>query len=220
SKKRKVDYEGRNFNNEWCIKYFIVQHNKDVVCLICQSTIAVMKEYNIKRHYDTKHSASYDDSIVGQSRVDKMQQMVNDGEFIKSCLEIFIENVSPEKKNLVEQISLSRFTVARRIDDLSENIEASLKDRISKCSAFSIALDESTDVSDTAQLVVFIRGVTDNFEVNEEFLDMASSSMHSTTTGQNICEEVTKLMNKFEIDSSKLVGITTDGAPTINGGEK
>uniref|UniRef100_H2Z349 SPIN-DOC-like zinc-finger domain-containing protein n=1 Tax=Ciona savignyi TaxID=51511 RepID=H2Z349_CIOSA len=77
SKKRKVDYEGRNFNNEWCIKYFIVQHNKDVVCLICQSTIAVMKEYNIKRHYDTKHSASYDDSIVGQSRVDKMQQMVN-----------------------------------------------------------------------------------------------------------------------------------------------
>uniref|UniRef100_H2YP50 SPIN-DOC-like zinc-finger domain-containing protein n=1 Tax=Ciona savignyi TaxID=51511 RepID=H2YP50_CIOSA len=216
SKKRKVDYEGRKFNNEWCIKYFIVQHNKDVVCLICQSTIAVMKEYNIKRHYDTKHSASYD-SIVGQSRVDKMQQMVNfdDGEFIKSCLEIFIENVSPEKKNLVEQISLSRFTMARRIDDLSENIEASLKDRISKCSAFSIALDESTDVSDTAQLVVFIRGVTDNFEVTEEFLDMAS--MHSTTTGQNICEEVTKLMNKFEIDSSKLVGITTDGAPSMVG---
>uniref|UniRef100_H2ZD91 Uncharacterized protein n=1 Tax=Ciona savignyi TaxID=51511 RepID=H2ZD91_CIOSA len=134
---------------------------------------------------------------------------------IKSCLEIFIENVSPEKKNLVEQISLSRFTMARRIDDLSENIEASLKDRISKCSAFSIALDESTDVSDTAQLVVFIRGVTDNFEVTEEFLDMAS--MHSTTTGQNICEEVTKLMNKFEIDSSKLVGITTDGAPSMVG---
>ena len=64
-----------------------------------------------------------------------------------------------------EQISLSRFTVARRIDDLSENIKVSLKDRISKCSALSIALDESTDLSDTAQLVVFIRGVTDNFEV-------------------------------------------------------
>ena len=251
-KKRKVDYERRKFNNEWCVKYFIVQHNQDVVCLICQSTIAVMTEYNIKRHYCTKHSASYD-SIVGQSRVDKMQQLkkslskqeevfhgykknnelvtklsfeiaeaiaekgkpYSDGEFIENCLEIFIENVSPEKKNLVEQINLSRFTVARRIDDLSENIEVSLKNRISKCSAFSIALDESTDLSDTAQLVVFIRGVTDNFEVTEEFLDMAS--MQSTTTGQNICEEVTKLMNKFEIDSSKLVGITTDGAPSMVG---
>ena len=81
----------------------------------------------------------------------------------------------------MEQISLSRFTVARRIDDLSENIEVSLKDRISKCSVFSIVLDESTDLSDIAQLVVFIRGATDNFEVTEEFLDMAS--MQSTTTG-------------------------------------
>ena len=211
-----------------------------------------MKEYSIKRHYCTKHSASYD-SIVGQSRVDKMQQLKKslskqqevfhgykkdnelvtklsfkiaeaiaekgkpyiDGEFIKNCLEIFIENVSPEKKNLVEQIGLSCFTVARRIDDLSESIEVSLKDRISKCSTFSIALDESTDLSDTAQLVVFIRGVTDNFEVTEEFLDMAS--MQSTTTGQSICEEVTKLINKFEIDSFKLVGITTDGAPSMVG---
>ena len=251
SKKRKIDHERRKFNNEWCVKYFIVQHNHDVVCLICQSTIAVMKEYDIKRHYCTKHSVSYD-SIVGQSRVDKMQQLkkslskqqevfhgykkdnelitklsfkiaeaiaekgklYSDGEFIKNCLEIFIENVSPEKKNLVEQISLSRFTVARRIDDLSENIEVSLKDRICKCSAFSIAWDESTDLSDTAQLVVFIRGVTDNFKVTEEFLDMASMQ---STTGQNICEEVTKLMNKFEIDSSKLVGITADGAPSMVG---
>ena len=38
----------RKFNNEWCVKYFIVQHNQDVVCLICQSAIAVMQEYNIK----------------------------------------------------------------------------------------------------------------------------------------------------------------------------
>ena len=212
-----------------------------------------MKKYNIKRHHCTKHSASYD-SIVGQSRVDKMRQLkksslgkqqeifhgykkdnelvtklsfkiaeaiaekgkpYSDGEFIKNCLEIFIKNVSPEKKNLVEQVSLSRFAVARRVDDLSENIEVSLKDRISKCSAFSIVLDESTDLSDTAQLVVFMRGVTDNFQVTEEFLHMAI--MQSTTTGQNICEEVTKMMNKFEIDSSKLVGITTDGAASMVG---
>ena len=123
--------------------------------------------------------------------------------------------MSSEKKNLVKQISLSRFTVACRIDDLSENIKVSLKDRISKCSALSIALDENTDSSNTAQLVVFIRGVTDNFEVIEEFLDMAS--MIAITTGQNICKEVIKMMKKFEIDTSKLVGITTNGAPSMVG---
>ena len=76
-------------------------------------------------------------------------------------------------------------------------------------------MDENTDLSDTAQVIVFIRGVTNNFEVIKKFLDMAS--MASTSTGQNICEEVIKLMKKFEIDSSKLVGITTNGAPSMVG---
>ena len=40
-----------------------------------------------------------------------------------------------------------------RTDDHSKNIELSLKQKISKCSAFNIALGGSTDVSDTAQLV-------------------------------------------------------------------
>ena len=105
--------------------------------------------------------------------------------------------------------------MARRIDDLFKNIQLSLKKRVSKCSAFSIALDESTDLSNTAQQVVFIREVTDNFALIEEFLDMAS--MESTTIGQNICEEIVKLMKKFGIDSSKLVGITTNGAPSMVG---
>ena len=64
------------------------------------------------------------------------------GEFIKNCLEIFIKNASLEKKSFVEQISLSRFTVACQIEDLLENIKVSVKKRISKCSALSIAIDE------------------------------------------------------------------------------
>ena len=98
----------------------------------------------------------------------------NDGEFIQKCLKIFIKNVSPDRKYLVEKRCLSRFTVARRIEDLFENIKVSLKEGISKCSAFGLALNESTDLSDTAQLDIFIQEVRDNFKVIEEFLDMAS----------------------------------------------
>ena len=39
------------------------------------------------------------------------------------------------------------------MDDHSKNIELFLKQKIGKCSAFSIALGENTDVSKTAQLV-------------------------------------------------------------------
>ena len=58
----------------------------------------------------------------------------------------------------------------------------------------------------------FIRGVTDDFEVIEEFLDMAG--MSSTTTGQD-SSEVIKLIEKFELDPQKLRGLTTDGAHTF-----
>ena len=50
----------------------------------------------------------------------------SDGEFIKNCLTIFTEHACPEKKHLVEQISLSRFTVSRRTNDLSDQIKETL----------------------------------------------------------------------------------------------
>ena len=45
-----------------------------------------------------------------------------------------------EYKHLVKQTSLSRSTVSRRISDLSDNIEETLKDRLKSCEAFSLAL--------------------------------------------------------------------------------
>ena len=46
-KKHKIDDEGRVYNSEWCSKYLVVPHSQDVVCFVCQNTIAVMKEYNV-----------------------------------------------------------------------------------------------------------------------------------------------------------------------------
>ena len=65
----------------------------------------------------------------------------------------------PDKKKLVENISLSRYTVARRIDSLSGNIESTIAKRVSAFSSYSVALDESCDTADTAQLAVYIKGV-------------------------------------------------------------
>ena len=73
----------------------------------------------------------------------------------------------------VEQTRLYRFTVLRRINDLSYNIKETLKERLKLCGAFSLTLDESTDISNTARFVIFIRAVTAGFDIVEEFLDMA-----------------------------------------------
>jgi len=66
-------------------------------------------------------------------------------------------------------------------------ISKKLGKKLKSCEAFSLALDEGTEISDTAQLFIFIGAVTAGFNTVEEFLDMASLS--STTTGQDICEQ-------------------------------
>ena len=65
--------------------------------------------------------------------------------------------------------------MAHRIDVLSSHLEDALAERKRKFSHYSLAIDESVDISDTAQLVIFVRGVTADFEVDDELLDMADS---------------------------------------------
>jgi hypothetical protein len=48
---------------------------------------------------------------------------------------------------------------------LAEDIQCQLKDRCKDFVAYSIAIDESTDVTDIAQLAVFIRGVNGDFQL-------------------------------------------------------
>ena len=76
AKIQKIDDEGRVFNTECHTKFIVVQHNKGVFCYVCPITVAVMKEYNIKRHYTTKYSSQFD-KIVGQARVDKTKHLKN-----------------------------------------------------------------------------------------------------------------------------------------------
>jgi len=51
-------------------------------------------------------------------------------------------------------------------------------------------MDESSDINDTAQLLLFIRGVDENFCITEELACMRS--LKGTTTGadfMNLCKE-------------------------------
>ena len=59
TKKRKVDTEYRVFNKKWGETYFFVEaDNHTANCLICSESIAVLKEYNLRCHYDTKHQSN------------------------------------------------------------------------------------------------------------------------------------------------------------------
>ena len=64
TKKIKICDQHRFFNNSWVDLYFFVEHKGKPLCLICQKTVAVMKEYNIKWHYDSEHKSTLKISLV------------------------------------------------------------------------------------------------------------------------------------------------------------
>ena len=56
STKRKIEDESRAFKEQWTERYFFTDVGVQAVCLICHETVAVFKEYNLKRHFQTKHA--------------------------------------------------------------------------------------------------------------------------------------------------------------------
>ena len=73
-RKRKYCDENRVFNEQRNMQYLFIESNGKPLCLICQETISVVKEYNLKRHCKSRHETKYD-NIRGQQREDKIQQL-------------------------------------------------------------------------------------------------------------------------------------------------
>ena len=74
SVKRKIGQEGRIFQEKWGYAYFFTSCNSVPICLICKQSVSVIKEYNIKRHYDTNHGKIYD-KFVGKLREEKFEEL-------------------------------------------------------------------------------------------------------------------------------------------------
>ncbi|XP_057667237.1 tigger transposable element-derived protein 1-like [Diorhabda carinulata] len=132
----------------------------------------------------------YRKELLPQNWLAKALKPFAEGEFIKECMLEVCGVLCPEKKNEFEKISLSRRTVVRRIEMIANDIKTTLTDRMAGFESFSIALDESTDLSDKAQLAVFIRGIDKEFTVTEELLTL--QPLKATTTGEDIFNEVQK----------------------------
>jgi len=81
---------------------------------------------------------------------------------------------------------------------------------------WSTALDESTDITDNAQLSIFIRFYE---AISHSFLEelICLASLQSTTTGNDIFLAFCEAIENFGLDWGKLVAVTTDGAPSMVG---
>ena len=240
------------FNKEWTTNYFFTEVRSTAVCLICQETIAVFKEYNISRHFTTKHAnyaskqspqelaataqrltanlqtqqnffhrqtaiqeSSTKASFLLAFKLAKASKPFSEGQFLKECMVETAGLLCPESKGKFEQISLSRKTVTRRVELIDKDIAGKLNKKAESFKFYSLALDESNDIKDTAQLLIFIRGISDSFEITEEFLTM--ESMKGKTRGEDLYNQVSAVIERMKLPWSKLANVTTDGSPNLTG---
>jgi len=103
--------------------------------------------------------------------------------------------------------------VAVRVSDIYANLDSQLKKKVKSFVIFSVALDESTDISDVAQHAIFIRGVDETLSVTEEFLGLVP--MIDTITANDIFNSLVGVLNRMGIYWSRAVGIATDSAPSM-----
>ncbi len=75
NRKRKIHAEQRKFKQEWTTEYAFIKSNEKYICLICQDSIAMPKEYNFKRHQEMKHGYySKFSAIEKEHHISKLQK--------------------------------------------------------------------------------------------------------------------------------------------------
>ena len=99
-----------------------------------------------------------------------------------------------------------------------ENLKSSQEDCFEKLQFFTIAIDESTDTTDTAQLAVFVREIKENFHVSEEFVELIP--LKNTTTVADLLKALLQCLEVKNLNYFGLVPTIADGAPSMLGKNK
>ncbi|KAK6492333.1 SCAN domain-containing protein 3-like [Huso huso] len=146
-----------------------------------------------------------------------------DAETFKECMVAALEEVVPHEKikasilTTVKQIPLSARTTTRRVHVLAEEVQHLVLDGLTLAEYISVALDESTDKTDVAQLCVYVR-YFDGTNFREELLGLIP--LENYTTGDIIFERLNALFKKHRLSLENICLVVTDGAPSMVGRHK
>uniref|UniRef100_A0A8C9ZDY1 SPIN-DOC-like zinc-finger domain-containing protein n=1 Tax=Sander lucioperca TaxID=283035 RepID=A0A8C9ZDY1_SANLU len=233
--------ENRMLNAKWADSYaFTADETGLPVCLICNEKLANNKKSNVARHFQNKHAAQkYPDGDERKKAVSELMRKVDlsknhfkkwmksantstyasfvaaqeivrhgkpftDGEYMKESFIKISEHLFTDFKNkseIVQKIRdmpLSAKTVKDRTIKMTEDITRQQIKDINSAVAYSIACDESKDKGDVEQIALFCRYVN--------------------SAGPQ--EEMIELIPLKGINTTHLLSVATDGAPSMTGAHK
>ena len=180
------------------------------------------KEMELKRSRNTlksftaANSQALEASYLVSLRIAQTGKPHTIGEslILPAAKDIVSSILGPNAAKKLDVIPLSDSTVSRRIHDLASDVKRILIQRLKLSKYFAIQLDESTDITNFAQLMTYVRYEFDQ-SVEEEFL--FCESLPDRTTGTEIFKKVDDFMTSNEINWKNCVGVCSDGAAAMTG---
>ncbi len=260
--KRKIANENRQFNPAWTDKYLFIlppHPNAKPMCLICNECVAVLKDYNMRRHHVEKHQTFHTNFPEGsQERAAKVQSLIasynrssttmvrsftaqerataaslrvswilakkkrpfTDSETVKDCMLAVVNEVINDDKiktsvaSAIKSEPLSDTSNIRRVEILAADVYETLLGDLMKADTMSIAVDESTDKTDTVQLCIYVR-FFDSKCFREELLCLLPLEGH--TTGDIVFGKISAFFKDNGLDMTRVCMLVTDGAPSMTG---
>nr|XP_055055877.1 zinc finger BED domain-containing protein 5-like [Misgurnus anguillicaudatus] len=121
--------------------------------------------------------------------------------------------VGDKAANQIKSILLSNDTVSRRIKDLSFDVKSQLTERL-RSSEFALQLDECTDVSSAAQLLVYAR-----YSWDEHILEdiLFTKELEGRASGEDIFKLLDTFFTEENLSWENCVSVCTDGAAAMTG---
>lgn len=152
----------------------------------------------------------------------KHKKAFRDSEIVRECLLEVADSAfqGKERENAIrvmKAIPLSDSNTARKCEEIANHLSESLFHELRNCGKFALALDEATDITDKAQLCLFVR-YFDGTSIVEDFLGV--QSLPERTRGEDIFSSLKQFFEVNNLSLESIISVTTDGAPAMVGKEK
>lgn len=147
----------------------------------------------------------------------KRCRLFHDAEFFRElAIEVMgcLGSKGNDMAKFLEEIPLSRGTIAFRTVQISSYIFLLTKHRIENCKYFSLCLHTttSTDINNMTHLIICVKYVDDQLIAPEEMFNVVA--MHGRVNGEKIMEALE--LNVFKhVDINKLSSVCTDNAVMV-----
>lgn len=194
-----------------------VGDNRNKVCRELLSTVqASQQQLRVWAKQGDFNSASF----AGSLAIVRSGKPFTDGDYAKSFMldvanELFDDFKDKDKIiKRIKDMPLSARTVHDRAIMMSNQVEKKQVNDINAAEFFSLALDESTDVSHLSQFSIIARYV-DGDSLREESL--AVLPLKGTTRGEDLFKSFMEFANEKNLPMDKLISVCTDGAPCMVG---